>query len=191
MVSQLTGTVFRIGALARVAAKYPERASDFAKAVGPAMSVAVAVAQTAGHSAVALGAIKAAIASATAMSAEAKPSALTAVHAALDATVGLSAMTVVWEEIRTDAIASQALGAGALVDLPLWSVSAPRWPVIAWADLQALLPEGEDWKVWIDWYDRRLHGGSRGEDYELVFASVPQEEWNKGPAAASAWILIM
>lgn len=102
MVSELTGAVFRVGALARVAAKYPERASDFMKAVGPAMSVAVAVAQTAGHSAGALGAIKAAIASATAISGEARPSALNAVSAALDATVGLSAMPVVWAEIRAD-----------------------------------------------------------------------------------------
>ena len=29
----------------------------------------------------------------------------------------------------------------------------------------------------------RLRGGSRGEASELVFASVPKEEWDKGPAA--------
>jgi hypothetical protein len=46
----------------------------------------------------------------------------------------------------------------------------------------------EDWDVWIEWYQDRLRGGSRGEAYELVFASVPQEEWDKGPAAANAWI---
>ena len=50
------------------------------------------------------------------------------------------------------------------------------------------MPEDEDWDVWIDWYEERLRGGSRGENYELVFASVPQEEWDKGPAAANAWI---
>jgi hypothetical protein len=42
--------------------------------------------------------------------------------------------------------------------------------------------------VWFDWYEERLRGGLRGEDYELVFANVPQEEWDKGPAAANAWI---
>jgi hypothetical protein len=126
MVSQLASTVFRVGALARAAAKYPERTSDFVKAVGPAMAIAVAVAQTAGHSAVALGAIKAAIASATAISGEAKPSALSAVNAALDATVGLSAMQVVWAEIRADAVAVRTLGSGALVDLPLWSGAHPN-----------------------------------------------------------------
>jgi hypothetical protein len=45
-----------------------------------------------------------------------------------------------------------------------------------------------NWDVWIDWYEERLRGGSRGKDYELVFASVPAEEWDKGPAAANAWI---
>ena len=54
--------------------------------------------------------------------------------------------------------------------------------------LKKVLPIDEDWDVWIDWYKRRLSGGSRGEDYELVFASVPSEEWDKGPAAANAWI---
>jgi hypothetical protein len=188
MVSQLTGAVFRVGALARVAAKYPERASDFVKAADSAMSVAVAVAQTAGHSAAALGAIKAAIASATAISGEAKPSALSTVSAALDATVGVSALSVVWGEIRADVIATRSLRAGALVDLPLWSGSTPRWAEIAWGDVQALLPQEEDWNVWIEWYEDRLRGGSPGKDYELVFASVPQNEWDKGPAAANAWI---
>ena len=45
-----------------------------------------------------------------------------------------------------------------------------------------------DMDVWIDWYEERLRGGSRGEDYELVFTSVPQAEWDKGPAAANVWI---
>jgi hypothetical protein len=50
------------------------------------------------------------------------------------------------------------------------------------------LPEDEDWDVWFDWYEQRLRGSSTGEEYELVFASVPEEEWDKGPAAANAWI---
>ena len=52
----------------------------------------------------------------------------------------------------------------------------------------ALPARNEDWDVWIDWYEERLLGGSRGEAYELVFASAPQEVWNEGPAAANAWI---
>ena len=33
-----------------------------------------------------------------------------------------------------------------------------------------------------------MRGVSRGEEYELVFASVPLEVWDKGPAAANVWI---
>jgi hypothetical protein len=45
-----------------------------------------------------------------------------------------------------------------------------------------------DWNIWLDWYEDRLAGRSRGEAHELIFASVPKSEWEKGPAAANAWI---
>ena len=70
----------------------------------------------------------------------------------------------------------------------MWSSRKPEWIERAWADLQTELSYDGHWDVWVDWYEQRLCGGSRGEDYELVFASVPQEEWDKGPAAANAWI---
>ena len=54
--------------------------------------------------------------------------------------------------------------------------------------LQAALPEGEDWDVWIDWYNERLRGGTRGEPHEFVFANVPLAAWERGPAAVNAWI---
>ena len=79
------------------------------------------------------------------------------------------------------------VGVIASSDLPLWSTARPRG-LARLVVLQAALPEGEDWDVWIDWYEERLRGGSRGEAYELVFASVPLEVWDKGPAAANAWI---
>jgi hypothetical protein len=72
--------------------------------------------------------------------------------------------------------------------MPLWRNSSPNWLGDAWVKLRRNLPAGEDWDVWIDWYEERLRGGSRGEAYELIFASVPKEEWDKGPAAANAWI---
>jgi hypothetical protein len=64
----------------------------------------------------------------------------------------------------------------------------PDWWKNDWERLKAALPDEEDWDVWIDWYEERLLGGSRGEAYELVFASAPQEVWDRGPAAANAWI---
>ena len=68
----------------------------------------------------------------------------------------------------------------------LWSRAAPKWVNDAWIGFQAALPKGEDWDVWIDWYEDRLRGRTRGEAYEAVFASVPQDVWARGPAAANA-----
>ena len=75
-----------------------------------------------------------------------------------------------------------------MADLPLWAHRPPEWVKPAWAILQEALSEGEDWEVWFNWYEDRLRGGSRGEAYELVFASVPPDEWDSGPAAVNAWI---
>lgn len=75
-----------------------------------------------------------------------------------------------------------------MTELPLWSYGLPGWARSAWTELKGRLPQDEDWAVWFDWYEQRLRGGSPGEAYELVFASIPEEEWDKGPAAANAWI---
>jgi broad specificity phosphatase PhoE len=91
-------------------------------------------------------------------------------------------------EIRFDASALQRLGVRWLTDLPLWREIPPGWWKDGWQRLKAALPNDEDWDVWIDWYEERLLGGSRGEGYELVFARAPQQVWEKGPAAANAWI---
>jgi hypothetical protein len=187
-VAQLTGAVLRAAALARFVAKHPNRAGEFRNAADAANRVVLLVSQAAGHSAAALGATKAAMATAISIFAVASNNAANAANAALDATVGVSSTKLVWEEIQADVSALEKLGAGALGDFPLWSRNIPQWANYAWAELRALLPEGENWEVWIDWYEERLRGGSHGEDYELVFASVPQEEWDKGSAAANAWI---
>ena len=93
-----------------------------------------------------------------------------------------------WDEVRADILAFQKLGASALADAPLWSRGSPQWAKDAWAELQSALPRDEDWEVWVDWYEERLRGVSGGEAHDFVFATVPQEEWVKGPAAANAWI---
>jgi len=57
-----------------------------------------------------------------------------------------------------------------------------------WTRLCKRLPPEDDWQVWIDWYEERLRGGSRGEAYEIVFATVPEDKWKQGAKAANAWI---
>jgi hypothetical protein len=93
-----------------------------------------------------------------------------------------------WRQVQADVVAIEKHGADNLCRSPLWMGQTPEWATLAWSSLKAALEEEEDWDVWIDWYEERLRGGSRGEDYEFVFASVPEEEWNKGPAAANSWI---
>jgi len=98
------------------------------------------------------------------------------------------ARRIAWEEVGADIHVFQRSSVNNLLDLPLWSTGVPRWVADAWADLRVALPKGDNWEVWTDWYEERLRGGSRGAAYEFVFASVPQEEWDKGLAEANAWI---
>ncbi len=93
-----------------------------------------------------------------------------------------------WNQIRSDIEATQRDGVGTLLGAPLWRQREPTWVRPAVESLRVALPGDEDWDVWFDWYEQRLRGGSPGEAYEVVFGSVPQEEWDKGPAAANAWI---
>jgi len=93
-----------------------------------------------------------------------------------------------WEEIRADVMAIQDCGANVLADLQLWPRGSPTWADAEWNDLKTALPRDEGWDVWIEWYENRLRGGSRGEAYELVFAKVPLDVWGKGRAAANGWI---
>jgi hypothetical protein len=93
-----------------------------------------------------------------------------------------------WAEIHADAIAIATSGATATSDLPIWSKGIPLELFTDWNILKYGLPNDQNWDVWIEWYEERLRGGSLGEARELVFATVPETEWDRGPAAANAWI---
>jgi len=187
----LTSAVFRAGALSRVAVKYPHRANELGAAA------LVAAARAASADAAAVADVHALVATASALAAAAvaadaaaldspfaapfaEPAPFVAAYAAADPDLRM--------EIRFDASAPQGLGAGGLADLPLWSQGRPDWAVSAWENMKTELPRDEGWDVWIDWYADRLRGGSGGEAYELVFVSAPLEVWERGPAAAHAWI---
>ena len=110
----------------------------------------------------------------------------------ISASIAIAAAAVddssIWGEIRSDISTFLETGQFAALDSPLWQGSSPEWASAGWSQLRADLPKGQDWDVWMDWYEDRLHGGSRDEAHELVFASVPLDVWGKGPAAANAWI---
>jgi hypothetical protein len=202
IIADLAGIVFRASALAWVSAKYPTLAGEFRAVAITSAELAASAADVAQGAADAIAraasaAVRAAADSASALAdraarAAAVDAAVDAVTASADAAyetaAGDEAADDVWEEIRADALAMEEQDAYRLADLPLWSRGIPPWASDDWKSLKSLLPRNEGWKVWIDWYDQRLHGASQSESYELVFASVPRNLWDKGAVAANAWI---
>jgi hypothetical protein len=74
---------------------------------------------------------------------------------------------------------------------PLWSQGGrPDWAIDFWRRLTGTLPREDDWDVWIMWYNRLLDGLSEPEEIELVFATVPDNARNAGPATANRWIKV-
>lgn len=194
-LGQLTEATFRATALARAVGKY----SVLANGLRAAANAAAFAAANPSRGPSALGAAwsvsAASFAADTALDATGstddavlgRRAAETNIRAAR-AAVARGDVAAFWVEVRADADVALRDGATALADRPLWSEGTPGWAADHWTKLKAALPKNDDWEVWFDWYEERLRGGSRGEDYELVFASVPREEWDKGPLAANTWI---
>jgi hypothetical protein len=214
----LTGAVLRACAVAWVSARYPSRLDRLVYAASAARAaagfasrrfaaekeddhydkeldgnrfIANMVARASSEAAQAVSVDTAAdVASATANATSSAAHALGADFDEPSTNTAAYAAAAFWREVRVDIAASRTEGArDALADLPLWlKGGSPPLTKEEWASLHEALPEGEDWEVWIDWYENRLRGGSQGESYELVFASVPPDIWDQGPAAANAWI---
>ncbi len=195
--AQLVATLLRPAALARVAGKYPSRADEL-RAGADAAFTATAVAfdpdcMFAGDAAnAAAGAV---VADDEDDAANAAADAAFAVDAAFgfaadeadqakaaDAAAAVTAADV--EFLTNGGTAAQ------LADQPLWLGGAPPdWAADLWRRLRLALPAGQDWDVWTPWFDERLLGAvSPSEAYEFAFASVPNEVWSQGPAAANRWI---
>jgi len=206
----LTSALFRASALTRVALKYPARAGELnaaAQAAAARAAAARAAVDATVRSAPVLGTLALALAAARAAAVRASPfasqeaGAFGSVPAILGAVTRFAPFLVamaasdpnVRKQIRDDALAQQRLGAEGLADWRLFEPNTlPGWAredwEREWESLKAALPRDEGWDVWIGWYEDRFRGGSRGEAHELVFASVPQELWDEGPAAANGWI---
>jgi hypothetical protein len=181
------GSVLRGIALARTAARYPGCAAELRA------TALVAAERAAAAKADAFPLKAAAYAAAVANmgipdSAFAAPFDDPTPFAAGYAAAAAAADPAVRMEIGFDVSALERLDLRELADLPLWRERPPDWWRTGWRLLKAALPADQDWDVWIDWYEERVLGGSRGEAHELVFARTPQEIWDRGPAAANAWI---
>jgi hypothetical protein len=178
--SDLTVGLFRATALARAASKYPALANEL-RAAAAANAAAAAAANAANAPAAAANAAAAAAFADAAAAAVANAAAAAAFAAA-------AAAAFIWQAVSADAALSVERSAFALADAPLWPATAPAWATAAWGNMRARLPLDDNWQVWFDWYEDRLNGVSRGETYEMVFATVPEDVWQQGAKAANAWI---
>jgi hypothetical protein len=193
--ADLTSGVFRSVALARTAARYPARANELRPAAAHAHTAASTNANTNTTDALALAAAYAVGAAALAVrvvrvtaAADAAAEAVKFAADSASSAFGPTTTDAGWSEIRADIMSVLSNGVGVVVDQPLWSAEIPIWASTAWTELKSSLPPRGNWDVWTEWYQRRLDGGSRGEPYELLFATVPLDVWEKGPSAANAWI---
>ena len=184
----LTSAIFRATALARVASTFPTRANELLAAADNATENAAAYAALPADAAAAATAAVRAAADNVANNAAARAAAYAAdTVAAIEATgFGSRFSAAIWAEVSADA---SALARGeSLASTPLWTLARPDWSREHWERLKAALPEDENWRVWIDWYEDRIIGRAYGEAKEFIFAQVPEAEWEKGPAAANKWI---
>lgn len=110
---------------------------------------------------------------------------------------GKSAISSLFSALRADAeLLEWNSGLEFVGRRKLWSDKKPKAVIDSWVQLKAcLLSENkernnnENWQVWTDWYEARLHGRDPWpEEVEVACALIPDEIWKQGPAAANAEI---
>lgn len=87
-------------------------------------------------------------------------------------------------ELRIDAERlAAALRPEILASSPLWEVTVPDKILLYWQNLKSfLLAQNQDWDVWTRWYEARVNGEPSNKDLDLAIATIPNEDWEKGPA---------
>jgi hypothetical protein len=190
---ECTGSLFRATALAQVAARYPFRAKKLHKDISAGRSAAFRTStryypQSRDNEAARAAAEAAAYAARASLSEVGVPGAAQAAFAADYAS--RTQAPDIYAATSADAnFLRNETSARHLAEQPLWPRGeTPAWVASSWRLLRDLLPKDQDWDVWLDWYDARLKGGPVPEAIELVYATVPPEKWDEGPAAANAWI---
>jgi len=203
----------------RVAAASAADASDAASAASAA--VAAVVSDTAAASAASAAdaasasAAYAAYATAAASAADAASAAAAyaadAYAAACTADAAASARKAIWRRLSADATDLETLGGAVMLsELPVWGewradasrggrlelVGVPPEISRNWSRLKAELPKraGENWQVWLDWYDGVLNGRppwpalgeKQREDLTVAIALIDDKIWRQGPAVANA-----
>lgn len=171
----LSSAAFRCVAIGRIAAKYPTRPFDRAAvdAAGYAARVAAFTART----------------DEFAGAAYATDAAADAAFAVTAGTSFTPAFDANWKAVSRDAhFLANGGSASTLIAEPLWFGDAWQPIPTNWSRLRSTLPEDQNWKVWIDWYEAGLKKSRWSMKRELIYASVPLNIWEQGHVAANTWI---
>jgi hypothetical protein len=176
--------VFNATAIARFAAKYPNRAIGVA--IGSVGGAAFSLPATA-----AFVAATAAFASVD-RAASAAASAVTSVGDAVSSAASPTAAAAFYAAAKYDAqqLHDGALTAELLAHYLLWPFPAPAKITVAWEQLRLeLITLGSNWWVWIDWYENiALHEPHRGitEAEDAAYTDVPGKlPWDEGAEAVN------
>jgi hypothetical protein len=169
-------SVFRATAIARFAAKYPNRAIDAYAAAATAARAAADAARTA-----------------DAAYAAARTAAAAAAYAAADAADAASAYAATAAQHDAQRLHDGVLTAEKLARDPLWPIPAPAEFTDAWQRLSAkLLTLGPHWRVWTNWYENvALHEPHRGisEAEDAAYTDIPGKlPWDAGAEAVNTEI---
>jgi hypothetical protein len=100
-----------------------------------------------------------------------------------------SAETDYWGAMQRDfQLILDGSWANVLAEKPLWHGKPPSLISHYWGELKDFVSDSDNWWVWKHWYEDILNGRARSEAHDMIYATVPVEEWDKGPTAANAWI---
>jgi hypothetical protein len=160
----LLGATFRANSIAWVAAKFRPADDQFVSATRRAAETAFDHVDSVGPAAHTIATVATAAAYAVARPNYAPGIAVGQIAEAVAGTARSFDYPSLWEEVRSDAAKLLESDPSAVLDRPLWSRGAPKWSTDAWIELRSLIQSGQDWNwdVWIDWYEDRQRGGSRG-----------------------------
>jgi hypothetical protein len=109
-----------------------------------------------------------------------------------DATIAVADKSAFWFAVSNDTTSVEH-GATATViagsPLSPWPYGQPGQLKKLWQELKsALLAAGQDWEVWISWYDDRLDGRVWDEERELAYVRIDNDLWDQGPAIVNGEI---
>ncbi|QWG13813.1 hypothetical protein KMZ29_03595 [Bradyrhizobium sediminis] len=183
-------SAFRATAIARFAARFPNKAvatAAIAAASTPNVPAVASIAATAAADVFSEGRDAASAASAASLVASTAAAAAFAASAA--------AVSEMFAAVKRDAeqLRDGRLRPEQLASAPLWSKRTPKDIGGAWRELAPQLrARGEHWSVWIDWYDDVLAGAvhaGRGEAQDAAYTDIVGElPWGGGAEAVNTAI---